>query len=124
MFDNIESGPDVAGGAASPARNLNTYVPAAPVQTEAKRTQDLAAGLATVLALLDRDELAVELAEFDGIEVKRAFSAQDRCELMQMSIAVARDIAESAARHRQWADRHAVVVSGAAMVLPAGEDLS
>jgi hypothetical protein len=118
------TGLDEAGAAASAVSNMNDYVPAAPVRALAQRTQDLAAGIATVLALVDRDDFAAELAAFEGADHQRALSPQDRCELLKLAIAVARDIADSSARHHLWVDRHAVVVSRDTMVLPVGEDLS
>lgn len=118
------TGLDEAGAAASAVSDMNAHVPAAPVRALVQRTQDLAAGIATVLALVDRDDFAAEMAEFEGAAYQRVLSPQDRCELLKMAIAVARDIADSSARHHQWADRHAVVVSATAMALSVEEDPS
>jgi hypothetical protein len=116
MDTTIKTGLNAAGAAALP---IGACVPACPVLDQAKRTQDLAAGLSTLLSLVSLDDAEAEAAEFEGAEHQRALSPQARYELVQMAIAVARDIADGSARHHQWADRHAAVTTATCAAVDA-----
>jgi Mg2+ and Co2+ transporter CorA len=85
-----------------------------PVARHLAVTQDIAAGIATVLELVEREGLAAEDASLEAREYTPTLMPHEIDELMKLVIAASRSLAEQAERMQQWAGKHGTEVPRAA----------